>query len=69
MTQGPLRREQHLKILSNIEYAGDVEWVILVEVVKRSLKVFWPDLPYTHEDQLVIRMNGKEHCKEFVGIL
>jgi hypothetical protein len=68
MVQTP-KREQYFEILSNIKYAGDIERVVVVKLVERSLKVFWPDLPDPHEDELMIGMTSKEHCKELVGIL
>jgi hypothetical protein len=62
-------REHYLEILSNIEYADDIERVVVVKLVKSSLEIFWPDLPYTHEDKLMIGMTSKEHCKKLGGIL
>jgi hypothetical protein len=64
----PRKEEQYLEILSDVEYSGDVQWVVIIKFVESGLEIFWTDLPYMHEDKLMIGMTSKEHCKELVSI-
>ena len=55
----------YLEILRDIQDPCDVGLFLLVELAESVGQVCWVDLPYSHEDQLVVGMAGQKHGKKF----
>jgi hypothetical protein len=55
----------YFEVLGDIENASYVKRIFFIEVSECISEVGRFNLPYPHEDKLVIRMTSEEHSKEF----
>src|ERR1700691_2925651 len=64
-----MQRDTHFQILSDIEYPGNIKRALFVEVPERVSEICRLDLPYPHEDQLMVWMTAQKHSEKLAGIL